>query len=569
MGTDPGDGETSGTTRARGLAHVAAVACVITALNAAKPLVTDDAGLARYAHHIARHPTDPYGFEFFWYERPEPANHVLNPPVLPYWTALAVAAFGERPFAWKLWLFPFHLLFAGALYALLGRFSPRIAVPLLWMAGLSPGILIGTNLAMDVPALALALAALVVFIRACEGTGARGAIAAGLLAGLALQTKYTAIVPLLAVAAASLFLRRIRLGLLALGAASAVFAGWELWIASRYGESHFLYALSGHQTHGRDPVKPPLLWTLGFLSLLGPTTCVTGLLGLTGLGASRLRLFALGGLAVVALGSVPFLPAMELAELSGNLPRLDARQPELYAYLALGLLVAAVYAVAVRRLWKGTPVDRFLLVWVLLELAAVFVVSPFLAARRLIGLSIVLLLTLGRLAGTLSRVTTIALVAAGALHGLLFFVSDLTDARARRSVHAALPSALAQMGADRSRETVWFIGHWEFQYYAEAAGLVPVVPDVSFLARGDWLIIPLGVDRQPFHLPPQTVIGPADFEAFNVWPWSTLPAFYSGPVPLRRQPETQLQILIYRIDAGFLARSSGTDAPLPARTDGD
>ena len=60
-----------------------ALALLYTLLNSLKPLLIDDSAYYYYAAQLARHPFDPYGFEVFWYQAPEPANQVLAPPVLP------------------------------------------------------------------------------------------------------------------------------------------------------------------------------------------------------------------------------------------------------------------------------------------------------------------------------------------------------------------------------------------------------------------------------------------------------------------------------------------------------
>src|SRR5262249_44026136 len=143
---------------------------------------------------MAEHPLDPYGFlitETFA-QRPLPAQTVLAPPVLPYWWALALRLFGGQPFLWKLWLLPFNLLFVTSLYAVFRPFPRGADLPLLAMTVLSPTFLPGLNLMLDVPALALGLSALALFWRACDRRSPALAALAGLVAGLAMQTKYTA-----------------------------------------------------------------------------------------------------------------------------------------------------------------------------------------------------------------------------------------------------------------------------------------------------------------------------------------------------------------------------------------
>ena len=49
------------------------LALAVTLANAAKPVVIDDTAYLAFAAHVAAHPLDPYGFELFWYDAPEPA----------------------------------------------------------------------------------------------------------------------------------------------------------------------------------------------------------------------------------------------------------------------------------------------------------------------------------------------------------------------------------------------------------------------------------------------------------------------------------------------------------------
>src|SRR5262249_50776827 len=147
----------------------------------------------RYAAHIAEHPLDPYGFSLLWAGQARPAHEVLAPPLVPCWWAAAIRLFGERPFLWKLWLLPFSLLLVAALYRLYGRFARGLEMPLVWMTVLSPAILPGFNLMLDVPALALGLFALVTFLDGCDREAPARVLWSGFIAGLALETKYTAI----------------------------------------------------------------------------------------------------------------------------------------------------------------------------------------------------------------------------------------------------------------------------------------------------------------------------------------------------------------------------------------
>src|SRR5262245_47947200 len=168
------------TSSLRHLLPCAALAIVLTLLNALKPLHMDDAAYYCYAAHIAEHPLSPYDFEILWHQQPCPANQVLAPPLLLYWWAAGIRLFGENPFLWKVWLLPINLVLVFALHALARRFARGIERPLVCLIVLSPSLLPGLNLMLDVPALALSLGALALFLRAVD----RDALGTALLAGL-------------------------------------------------------------------------------------------------------------------------------------------------------------------------------------------------------------------------------------------------------------------------------------------------------------------------------------------------------------------------------------------------
>ena len=219
-------------------------ALVLTAVNAAKPLVIDDPVYVAFARQIADHPTDPYGFAFDWSVGPEPTiSYGWVPPVLPYWLAGAMTLFGDSPIAWKLSLLPFTLALTGSLAFLLGRWAGRLTTPALLAVALGPTVLTGLNLMLDVPALALGLLGYAVFVRACERTSLALALTAGLVLGLGMQTKYTAVTSAVLVLAHAVIYRRPREGAVALLTAAALFSGWEALLLARYGQSHLLAGL--------------------------------------------------------------------------------------------------------------------------------------------------------------------------------------------------------------------------------------------------------------------------------------------------------------------------------------
>ena len=209
---------------------------LLTLLNALKPLYIDDPFIHDVARQMADRPTNPYGFEIFWMQWPQPVHEELTPPVLPYWWSLALRLFGERPLAWKLWLFPFSLLLSVSLHELLRRYAPKAALPLVVMTVLSPAVLPSLNLMQDIPALALGLTGLAIYLRAADRGSDVLALCAGLACGLAAQTKYPTLTLLVAILLHGVLFRRLRLALLAAATAAVVFAGWEWLMTLLYGQ---------------------------------------------------------------------------------------------------------------------------------------------------------------------------------------------------------------------------------------------------------------------------------------------------------------------------------------------
>ncbi len=550
--------------RARAAVAVALAALALLLANAGKPLVVDDTAYTYYARQIAAAPGDPYGFEILWYGKPEPAFGVLAPPVLPYWLAGSMLLFGDEPLRWKLALFPFALALAASLQRLLARFAPGLETPLLWMAVLSPPVLPFFNLMLDVPSLALALSALALFLAACDRDSLAGAVASGLVAGLAIQTKYTAATALAAMLVYGALLARLRLALFAAAVAACLFFGWEASMALRYGQPHFAQGLRGFLSAGSTRLESAALWTLGFLLLSGALAAPAGLLGLAALGLRRRAVGLAAAIVALCFAWIPFLPAVTIAKVA-PWPHLVGAAPEQPLFLLLGLGTVASVAVVAWRLWnRGGREDRFLVVWLLVEIASFAALSPFLAARRVLGVSVVALLVCARATSrglgpgrALAAVRVPAI--AGIALGLLFTASEYADALAVRESVGLVEREMRALGADPERETVWFAGHWGFQFYAERAGMRPVAPGTSRIRRGDWIIVPEGIPSQRFVAEGRPFLV-SRVDAQSDLPWSTYPWAYGSAIPMRRRAGATLRLWIYRVNADFVAAPAPEEA---------
>lgn len=565
----------------------AATAAALTVLNAAKLVVVDDTAYLLFARHIAARPLDPYGYELFWYRSPEPAMHVLAPPVVPYWLAAGVALFGEHLFLLKLWLFPFALALCLAARSLLRRFARGTEDVGVALLALSPAVLPLFNFMLDVPAVALGLAAVAVFVRGCDRGNWPLVLAAGVLAGLAAQTKYTMMTVPAVLVWYGLLHRRARSAAAAGLVAVGVFAGWEAWLASRYGVSHFLYHLRDQQAASggglsewvgaKSVLFRPLLGYLGWLGL------GWGLIAGRALGVPRRVVAAIAQVAVVgivAVCAVPYSESVLLRSKATGHPRLDLAAAVFYP-LGAAVLVAALVACAVLcfRTGGGWPVrlrwDRanwFLAGWLGIELAAYFALTPFPAGRRVIAICVVMGLVACRLVSRVRRVKRgwvpeRWITAYGVTFGIGLFALDAWDALPERE----LACRAAAVIGDRGGHHVWTQGHWGWQYYTDRLGMRLVDPGRSGLRAGDWLIMPVPPGLQaedllkvptppgevgfyrPYHGEARFGLDPAAVELVAELWWDdavagqTIPNLYGGSVPAVGRDHPRLRVAVYRV----------------------
>jgi len=550
------------------------LALVYTGLAGIKPIHVDEAANYYYARQIAERPLDPYGFEMFWYQELEPANHVLTPPVLVYWWGLGIRLLGREPVLWKLWLLPFVVAFVFSLHALLRRFARDWALALTATTVFSPALLPSLNLMPDIPALALSLAAVAVFLHAedscqlsvvnCQLPAGKKfchplllATLAGMLAGIGMQTKYTAFVTPAVLMLRAFLAGRLHLGLLAAALAAGVFAGWEAIVAWKYGESHFWYQVqvAPRGLENKLSLAGPLL------PILGGVASGTALLGLIAVGA-KWRFVALVEAAVAI--------TVAILAVAGANWRVDVAWPTWLAgsgatyavfltpatvlFGCLGLAVVGTGAWLAWTAWDRTTDARFLVGWLALELAAYFALTPFPAVRRVLGIVVVLTVLAGRALSQRrgsARLIWSAIIGNLVL-GFLFYTADVYDARAQVVGVRAAAERIAESGGGR----VWYAGHWGFQFYAEEAGMSPLVPDSSVLRPDDWLVLAGEPVVQPvFELrDDRTVV--VSQECVGDWlPWKALMGYYGGTEPLDHRPPSRLVVEVRRVTAEWRVAS--------------
>jgi hypothetical protein len=170
-----------------------ALALALTIAAGLKPILWDDEVYFQFARFIAGHPLDPYRAPIWVAGHTGDGLHVLAPPFLLYWWAGAIALIGNDPSATAVALIPFAVIYVWSFHSLASRFAPALAMPLTVMASLSPWPLVTISYMLDFPAMALELAALALFVQGTETRSRSLVLAAGVSAGLAMETKYNAV----------------------------------------------------------------------------------------------------------------------------------------------------------------------------------------------------------------------------------------------------------------------------------------------------------------------------------------------------------------------------------------
>jgi hypothetical protein len=527
--------------------HVVAAAVLLTGLNALKPIHADDPVYLRYGAEFAAHPLNPYGFQ---YGSPlsDSANATLVPPVFEYWLAAGTLLVGDNPTLLKLWLFPFALSFAAAISSLAGRFAPTLRIPLLWLIVMSPSILPSFNVMLDVPVLAIGMTALAVAMRALDRDSWILTLLAGVLAGLAIQTKYTGLVSMAAIVVWCVIHGRIVRGLVVAALALTLAVGWECFVASVQGDSHFMIHLRIRQGHFFTRCARLVLPLLSHVAGLG---MATALLGMAAFGAKRRSIVLATLIAAASIAALALVPS-QAPLIAGS----DGKALLTASNLIYGLLAIVVWSAIIRvalQMARHAVTDEdwrlnvFLLVWMALELGGYFALSPFPAARRVAGFMIVFALLAGRLAtlrGVAPRSATWA-ACYGAALALLVFVADYFDTRCGQNaaqIVARGPHTPAPGG------TYWYFSWVGFGYYAEREGLTPLAVNGQMPRPGDLVAID---DFTAGMLPtlPDMHLRLVETIAMNdSFPVKATPGYCNGRTPLENCQGPRMRVMIYQVE---------------------
>jgi len=517
------------------------MACLVPFIN--KAVHMDDPLFIWTGKWIQEHPAGFYGFDVNWWGSATPmwvAN--CNPPLMSYFLAGVASLSGWSEMALHFACLVVAFMAAAGIYSLAKMWCEQPLLATL-VAIFTPAFLVSsTTLMCDVLTLTFWIWSLVFWERALETEkGCWQFIGAGLLAGLAVLTKYN-VVTLLPLLPLMTLLRKHRLGWWLAGAALPLImvTGYELMTAGMYGKGLLSAAADYAQAHRSQ--------------LVGGGWMAREIIGLAFAGGSLLPLLFFSPWlwqrrALLEGSAVIFGALLGLVWLGGDLGLFHPlRNPEAMNYwgfrLQLILLTAGglhlLLLVGAETWQRRDTVAVILAVWIINGLLFAAVLNWTVSARSFLPIvpaaAILLVRRLEAIGGNFpvsGRLLWPLAPAAVITMGLMQADYQLADSgrMAAKQIVSRYKSA---------NHKLWFEQHMGFQYYMEKLGAQPLDCERSMLQPGDIIVVPrINFGFIPF--PPGSVgwIEPLIYRPFS---WMNLSrdtksgaaGFYSatwGPVP--------------------------------------
>lgn len=475
--------------RAAIIVAVVTILCLVPFVN--KAFHIDDPLFLWTAKQIRTNPADFYGFSVNWYWTDMPMSEVAkNPPGTCYYIAAAASLFGWSEAAiHTAFLIPAVAAALGTYY-LAKRFCPRPALAAL-AAVLTPGFLVSsTNIMCDTMMLAFWVWAVCLWVRGLDENKYSSLFFAAVLVALCALTKYfgMALLPLLLVYSL-MKKRKIGLWLLFFLVPMVILAGYQWVTHNLYGRG-LLTDAAAYATELRAIQKLTSL-TKGLTGLLFAGGCIATVFFYSPLLWSRRTLMC--GLALTII----FIIVLSFVKKIGIAPIRNDNGVRWSFLIQTGLMAAGgvgILALAGADFFKFKNADSLLLIlWVFGTFIFAAFINWTVNARSILPMAPAVGILLMRRVdgygvGTTQRTITWQaawpLVPAAVL-ALLVCWADYTWANTARTAAADI-----QKTFKNSSHTVWFEGHWGFQYYMEVAGFKAIDYKNLKIARDDIIIIP-------------------------------------------------------------------------------
>jgi len=465
-----------------------AIICLLVPFSG-KAYHIDDPLFVWSAEHIQKAPFDFYGFEINWNGTPNPAHHIIqNPPLTGYVLALPSMLFGPGEFALHLaMIFP-AVIFALGVFRLAQVYSagPELSV----LAALAaPAFLVSaTSVMADVLLSALYVWSAVLWIEGLQQPKTWKMALSGVLASMAALTKYfgLSLVPLLLVHSLASKTRRPRL-LLYLLIPLAMVAAYQAITLHLYGRDLVREALFFTSEWQIDRNWAPVRQTIVGLAFVGGGL-MSAVFFAPFIFSKRSLLLGIGCGAACLLGLF-FLLTTGVIPIP-NWDRLPAAvQFQFVLFWAVGVYILLVAVVELSQHRNGLTLTLFL--WIIGTFVFVVYVNWTINARALLPMLPAVAVIFARRANRSSRdgygvrPSVIFAMGLGVCLAVAVAWGDHQLARSQRDFSMDLEKKLSGYP-----NTIWFQGHWGFQYYMEAIGAHPMNFSGMVLKAGDVVVVP-------------------------------------------------------------------------------
>ena len=408
---------------------------------------------------------DPYGFHVNWYGWEMPMHEVTkNPPLACACIALIISMFGENEFALHIGFFFQAIAVVLGTYALARRLCDHPFHAAL-AALFTPVFMVSsTTLMCDMLMVALWVWAVVLWLRGLEDNRPLLLALAALLVGACSLAKYfgIALIPLLLVYS---LMRNGKPGwwLVYLLIPLVIIGLYESAMYSLYGHGlmwgAFRYA-NQNEAHGGGALFFKVMTALGFTG--GCCAIVLIFAPVLWRSTSWVR----GALVAIILLPITWILSGTLAVYGGSPERLGITL--LWTLLILGGL--GVLALPIIEWKRHRNAEVLMLLFWVWGTFVFCILNWTINARSILPMIPAVAILLLRHIEFVRRSTKLQLnwfFGAAALFSLLV---SLADYRLANSARAAAAEIQSKFG-NSSSTTIWFQGHWGFQYYAQANGL--------------------------------------------------------------------------------------------------
>ncbi len=500
----------------------------------------DDTLFMWVARQVVQSPLDFFGFSGNWGGVEEEARRFIkNPPLVSYYIALAGTVFGWSEKAVHVAMTVPAALAATGAWLLARRLtsSPLAAT----LAGvLTPVFAVsGATVMCDMTMLALWVWAIYLWVKGIEDGRWRCLAISGLLIAAASLAKYFAIslIPLLAVY--TLFKGRRHLkGLVWLAIPIAVLGLYQLYTEGLYGRGLLLdasaYSVNVRSAGGSDAGLDAIWKIILGLSFTGGGAITILFIQAFIRPAKALVFILFGGFITTAT----ILSGTAQGQAFYSAGSIDTGLAVQFgAFVACGAMVLWLSAADVIKRRDAASVLLSLWVFGTFVFAVFFnwtvsgrAVLPIAAASGVI--------IMRSLEGALRPVAWSRLLPALIIGAAISFSVSLADYSHAQAAKAGA-STIIKRYSNEGR-TLWFQGHWGFQYYMEEGGAKPIDFKRSFIAPGEFVATPLNATNRRA-MPPEFTEYVAELRAPTLSWASTMnmdsgAGFYAsewGPVPYR------------------------------------